>query len=399
MKDFFTFDPKLLFYGFIIIFFASYGQTFFISFFNNEIKNLYNLTDGQFGLVYGLGTLTSSFILVVFAKLIDHIDLRLYSFIISIGLVIACLGMYANKENIFFLFLIILGLRFFGQGAMSHAGETTMARYFRSNRGKAISTASFGGQIGVMFLPVIVVMLLKIMDWQHVWLVSGFSILFVFIPLLFLALKNQDIRHLNFKESHNSVNYEKKWKTREIIFDKKFYIYLPLTIAAPFISTGLMFHQIYIINQKNWTLELFASGYILLGIFSIFGLVFGGPIIDKFNTKKLIMFTLLPLFLSILILVFFKSYISMFIYLSMLGLNMGIGAPFIGSLWAELYGSESLGTVKALLQACVVCASALSPVIFGYIIDLGMGIVAISFISFTIIIIATTLAIIYRNSL
>ena len=138
-----------------------------------------------------MGTLSSSFILVGFAKLIDHIDLRLYSFIVSIGLTISCIGMYSGYQNIFFLFLIIFGLRFFGQGAMSHAGETTMARYFGVNRGKAISFGNFGGQIGVMFLPLIVVILLKLMDWRHVWLVSSFSIVIIFIPLLFLALQNQ----------------------------------------------------------------------------------------------------------------------------------------------------------------------------------------------------------------
>ena len=69
--------------------------------------------------------------------------------------------------------------------------------------------------------------------------------------------------------------------------DKKFYFYLPLSIATPFISTGLMFHQIFIINQKGWTLDMLAKGYIFLGIFSIIGLVFGGPIIDKYNTKKI----------------------------------------------------------------------------------------------------------------
>lgn len=398
MRDFFSFDPKLLFYGFTIIFFASYGQTFFISIFNKEIRTFYGLTDGQFGLVYAMGTLSSSFFLISFAKLIDHIDLRFYSLIVSMGLAISCLAMYSNYKSIFFLFLIVFGLRFFGQGAMTHAGETTMARYFGSNRGKAISFGSFGGQIGVMFLPLIVVMLLKVMDWNHVWLVVSFSIIIIFIPLLFLSLRNQTNRHLNFKRINNTPDSGKKWKTRDVIFDKRFYIYLPLSIAAPFISTGLMFHQIFIINQKNWTLDMFASGYVLLGFFSVIGLVFGGPIIDKFNTKKLIIYTLLPLFLGVLILVFFEGYISMFIYLSLLGLNMGISAPFIGSLWAELYGLESLGTVRALLHACAVFASALSPVIFGYIIDLGMGIVTISMIGIIIIIFATILPIVYQNN-
>ena len=47
MKNFFLYDPRLLIYGFLIIFFASYGQTFFISLFNEQIRTHYNLTDGQ----------------------------------------------------------------------------------------------------------------------------------------------------------------------------------------------------------------------------------------------------------------------------------------------------------------------------------------------------------------
>ena len=170
-----------------------------------------------------------------------------------------------------------------------------------------------------------------------------------------------------------------------------------MSIAAPFIGTGLMFHQIFIITEKGWTLEMLASGYILLGIFSFIGLSFGGPIIDKFNTKKTVIFALLPLFLANLVLIFFDSYLSMFIYLSLFGLNMGIGSPFIGSLWAELYNLESLGSVKALLAACGVFASALSPLVFGYVIDLGFGIFTIATISLIIISISTLLSIIYKN--
>ena len=397
MREFFSFDPKLLFYGFAIIFFASYGQTFFISIFNAEIRDFYQLSDGQFGLVYALGTVSSSLILVGFAKLIDHIDLRFYSFIISLGLAIACLGVYILYNSVVFLFFIIFALRFFGQGAMSHAGETTMARYFGKNRGKAISVGTFGGMIGVMILPLIVVYFTKIIGWQHVWLVASLSILIFFLPLLFLSLQDQNIRHSNFTESIKDNEESKRWKTREVVVDKKFYVYLPLSIATAFISTGLTFHQIFIINQKGWTMDMLGSSYVFLGIFSIIGLIFGGPIIDKYNTKKIILFALLPLFLGVLTLIFFDSYFSMLVYMSLLGLNLGITAPFIGSLWAELYGLESLGSVKALLHACGVFASALSPVIFGYIIDAGFGIVAISVISLVIIIVSTSLPIFYKH--
>ena len=395
MRDFLYFDPKLLFYGFAIIFFASYGQTFFISLYNQEIREFYKLSDGQFGFIYSLGTLFSSFLLIGFAKLIDHMDLKLYSLLISIGLSISCLAMYFSFESSLFLFFIILGLRFFGQGAMSHAGETTMARYFDKNRGKALSISTFGGMLGLIILPYIVVNITNLIGWKNIWLLSGLSILIFFLPLLFLSLKNQTVRYSQF--SKNS-NLNKKLRTRDLIIDKKFYFYLPITIATPFISTGLVFHQIFIINQKGWSLQMLANGFILLGIFSSIGLILGGPLVDKFRAQRIIVYSLIPLILALLILIFFDNYLHMLIYMSLLGINLGLGTPITGSLWAELYGLGSLGTVKALLHASMVFFSALSPVVFGYMIDFGLGIISLSLMSLFIIFISTLLPIIYKKT-
>jgi len=392
MKNFFSYEPKLLLYGFLIIFFASYGQTFFISLFNSEIRDFYGLSDGEFGFVYFISTLFSSFILISFAKLIDNIDLRTYSLIVSIGLFLACIGMIVLINNIFYLFFIVFMLRFFGQGAMTHAGETTMARYFGKNRGKALSIATFGGMAGVMFLPYIVLNYFEYASMKQLWLYASISIIF-FIPCIFIALSDQKSRHDKFDQTIVNHPLNLKLRTRDIIKDKKFYIYLPLSIASSFISTGLMFHQIYIFSQKGWSLQMLGNGFILLGFFSLIGLLIGGPLIDKLDTKKTAVMVLVPLLLSLIILLLFDSLFFLIIYMSLYGLNMGISTPFIGSLWAEIYGVKSLGTVKALLHAGSVFASALSPLIFGYLIDWGYGITTIVLISIIIIIVSTLLPI------
>jgi len=224
MKNFFHHDPKLLFYGFLIVFFASYGQTFFISLFNTDIREFYVLSDGEFGFVYAISTLFSSFILISFAKLIDHIDLRTYSLIVTIGLLLACFGMVMLVDHVLYLFLIIFMLRFFGQGAMTHAGETTMARYFGKNRGKALSVATLGGMAGVMFLPYITLNYFKNIEMSQLWLYASISIIF-FIPFIFLALSDQKARHNKFDQELINDPLNLKLRTRDIIKDKKFYIY------------------------------------------------------------------------------------------------------------------------------------------------------------------------------
>ena len=391
MKKFLYHDPKLLVYGFLIIFFASYGQTFFIALFNDDIKYYYSLSDGQFGLLYALATTLSSLLIINFAKMIDYIDLRIYSLLITLGLLAPCFAIYFLSSNIIFLFMIIFTLRFFGQGAMNHAGITSMTRYFGKNRGKAISVGNLGGMTGVMFLPFLIVYLSDYFSFKQIWLFCGLSLLF-FLPILFYILNDQFERHEKFKNS--LIEENKQWKTREVIKNKNFLIYLPIASAFSFIGTGLMFHQIFIFTQKGWTIEMLGTGFIFLGGFSIIGLIFGGPLIDILNPRKAILFILTPIFFAILILLFFDSYFFLIIYMSLYGLNLGISAPFVGSLWAELFGLESLGTVKALFHAISVLASALSPVIFGYVIDWGFGIGTISIISLSLIIIATILPVI-----
>ena len=392
MKKFLLSDPKLLLYGFSILFFASYGQTFFISLFNTEIRLFYSLSDGEFGLVYAIATLSSSFILISFAKLIDHLDLRLYSLIITFGFLLACLGMVFLVNNILYLFLIIFMLRFFGQGAMDHAGGTTMGRYFGNDKGKALSAATLGGMIGVMFLPYFALNFFKDKEFNQLWLYAALSII-IFIPFIFFILSNHKNRHEKFKTELKDNQLNKKLRTRDVLKDKKFYIYLPLSISASFIGTGLMFHQIFIIDQKGWSLQMLGNGYVFLGIFSIIGLLLGGPLVDKFDTKKTAITSLVPLLFLLVVLISFEGEFFLIIYMSLHGLTLGIGRPFIGSLWAEIYGVESLGTVKALLHAAAVFASALSPLVFGYLIDWGFGITTIVTISILIIIVSTLLPI------
>ena len=189
MKKFFSYDPKLLVYGFLIVFFASYGQTFFISLFNSEIRSHYNLSDGEFGLIYAIATIFSAVVLISFAKLIDYVDLRIYSLIISIGMILSCLAMFFFIKHVLFLLLIIFSLRFFGQGAMGHAGETTMARYFGQNRGKALSVSTLGGMTGVMLLPMLIIYLMKYYTLNQIWLAASISIIIFYIFLVYPTKK------------------------------------------------------------------------------------------------------------------------------------------------------------------------------------------------------------------
>ena len=86
-------------------------------------------------------------------------------------------------------------------------------------------------------------------------------------------------------------------------------------------------------------------------------------------------------------------------YMCLYGLNMGISAPFIGSLWAEIYGVKYIGSIKALTTALMVFATAFGTALFGFLIDRGFSIEGIAVISGVYISLSLVLLFLVKNKL
>ena len=272
-----------------------------------------------------------------------------------------------------------------------------MSRYYTFDRGKAISVGSFGDVISMMIFPVIAIYIIKSIGWAEAWLFAGLSILIIFFPLYLYLLKDHTRLHKDFLKKTNEINIQKNWRIRNVIINKNFYIYLPISITPPFILTGLIFHQVFIVMNKGWGMELLASSYIGFGIFSIIGLFIGGPLIDKVDTKKAIPYYLIPMFFGVLFMMLFEHSMIIFLYMALLGITTGLWLPFTGSLWAELYGVKNLGAIRALMHACMVFASALSPIMLGLIIDYKLGTFAIGFFCIVVIFVSSYFPFVFRN--
>ena len=61
-----------------------------------------------------------------------------------------------------------------------------------------------------------------------------------------------------------------------------------------------------------------------------------------------------------------------------LGVTNGLTNVLLSSLWAEIYGVNFLGSIKALTGSLMVFSTALATVVFGSLIDLGYSIESIA---------------------
>jgi len=82
---------KIIIFGFVFTFFSSIGQSFFIGLFNSDIRQELNITNAEFGFIYGFATLCSSLALIWVGKKIDDLKLVNYSLLVVIFISLAAL--------------------------------------------------------------------------------------------------------------------------------------------------------------------------------------------------------------------------------------------------------------------------------------------------------------------
>ena len=390
---------KVIIFGFIFTFFSSFGQSYFLGLFNTSIRNELSISHGQFGSIYASATLLSSLLLIWVGKKID--DINISKFALFVILLLSFSSFFFSKiSSVPLLFIAIFLMRFSGQGMMSHTATTTISRYFTKSRGKALSTGWFGLSTAEFILPVLIVYLLAFYDWKSIWLTISIIVI-IFLPIVsYFLVKNLNFESRETKENKSSTSKKVvDWKRTEVIKDYRFYIICANMLAMPWIATGTFVYQSFILESKNWGPFIIAQSFMAYSILSVITLFVSGFLIDKFTSRKLLIFMNLPLLLSVIVIINFNHPISAFVFLGLIGISNGFANVLGSSTWAEIYGVKYIGSIKALTTALMVFATAFGTALFGVLIDRGFSIEQIAIISAIYISISLISLFLIRNKL
>jgi predicted MFS family arabinose efflux permease len=390
---------KVILFGFIFTFFSSFGQSFFLGLFNPSIRDALSITHGQFGSIYASATLLSSFILVWIGKKIDDFNiLKFASYVVAL-LAISCF-LFSQISSIFFLFFSIFLMRLSGQGLMSHTATTTITRFFEKSRGRALSTTWLGLSLAEFILPLLMIFLLTLVDWRNIWISISILIIVVLPIVSFSLVKNIK---LDSREISNIKGLKKKdikqWTRTEVLKDYRFYIICLSMLAMPSIATGTFVYQSFIVSSKGWGPYVIAQSFMVYSFLSVITLFLSGFLIDKFSSRKLLIYMNIPLLFSTFVLYYFNSSISSFVFLGLIGISNGLSNVLGSATWAEIYGVKYIGSVKALTTALMVFSTAFGTALFGILIDNNFSIEQIALVSGSYIVIAISLLFLIKNRL
>jgi MFS family permease len=379
-------EIRLILGGFLLALVSSFGQTFFIALFGGQIRAELALSHGEFGAIYSLATLASGVLMLWVGAALDRISLLRYATFATLALCLACL-LLALSEGTALLLLALFGLRLAGQGMMSHASVTGMARAFARHRGKAIAVATLGHPAGEAMLPIAAVSAIAALGWRNVWLGAA-ALLLLALPLLFRLLAGVQAAEPLTTTSTSDPSARSHTRA-EMLRDRRFYLMVPALLGPSFIVTGLFFHQVHLAEVKAWELAWFATCFAAYALASTAAVVLSGTLIDRLGAVRMMPVYLLPLALGCATLAVSSHDLVALAFMSLAGLTSGAAVTTVTAMWAEVYGVGHLGAIRALAASISVIASALAPASMGWLIDAGVSMEAIALTSAVYLLAAT----------
>ena len=377
-------NPRFLAYGFMMLFFSGFGQTYYFGPYTDSVRQSFNLSHGEIGLLFSLATGLAGLLMMWAGRKIDDVDLRTFTFLICVTLIAGCFSM-STANSIPTLMLAFFLLRISGQGLMMHASFTSMARYFDKDRGRAISVASFGLALAQATFPLMAKSLNSEFGWRDAWHYSALFLTVTLIPMMLWLLIGHKERHEQFlrdnEESHQTASQKSGWTRRVLLRDVRFYLMFPSAMTMPFILTGFIFHQQHVARLQDWPMGLQPKAFIAYAGVAFVCSIIAGPLVDKVGARKMIAWNTLPFMAGMVALAVTDHQIAAWLYLGLSGITLGFGIPAGTAFWTEMYGPRHVGSVRAIMSSFGMLATALSPYVMGVAFDLGASVSLLAWIS------------------
>ncbi|MVB01912.1 MFS transporter [Agrobacterium vitis] len=354
-------------FGAMLLAISSFGQTYFISISGAHFREAFRLSDGGLGTVYAIGTFLSALTLTWAGRLIDYTTVRAFSWAVAVLLACAC-GLVSFSPNIYMLLLAFYLLRLGGQGLMVHTALTATARTFPADAGKALGIIALGMSVAQAIFPLAGVTMNDMFGWRASWAINALFVI-AGVGVALTVLPRAGDRPLRQRQPKGQASTEPRQTS--LLINRRLLMTLPAVLASPFIVTGFFFHQGRLAEQKHWDIAWLAAGFVVFAIVQAVSVVVIGPVIDRFGTKRILPYFLLPQAIGMLALGLLSSSWVALVYKVLMGISSAFGSTLATALWVELFGATELARVRSAVEAGSVIASGASPVIMGLLIDAG----------------------------
>jgi MFS family permease len=157
-----------------------------------------------------------------------------------------------------------------------------------------------------------------------------------------------------------------------VIRDPLFYVIAAHAFMPSLLLSGLYFFHAELAAQKNWPIHVFAMAILAHSLTKTAVSVWAGRLADLIGPQRLFAWTLLPLCGSCWALVGMDSILGVWVYMALAGVSTGCLGPIHGAMWPQRYGIRHIGAINGLTRMIGIATTALSPFLFGQLLDRGV---------------------------
>ncbi|WP_311135801.1 MFS transporter, partial [Clavibacter lycopersici] len=350
------------------------GQTAGLSVFTDPLIAELGVTRTGISVSYLIGTLVGAVALPYVGRALDRYGIRRSIVVIGVAFG-AFLLLLSLAADIVGLTAGFAGVRMAGQGALSLAATTAIARTVTHRRGLALGAASAIGSAGISLVPVLLERLLAGSDIHTVWRWEAVAVLVVVIPIGLLlprptapapAVVDTDTRGV-------AIPGEPVWTLRQAAGTGMFWVIAAGLATAGLLSTALAFHQISVLTEQGLTATEAAANFLPQTVTGIVATLATGALADRIAPKYGVTFSMAMMAGALLLLPPVAPGGMAIVYGLVLGAAGGSLRGIEAAAYVRYYGAANIGVIRGVATSVNLASTAVGPLLLSLGHDLAGG--------------------------
>ncbi|MCM8532783.1 MAG: MFS transporter [Lentisphaeraceae bacterium] len=401
-KSHIPFSPKKLpfYYGWLIVpaaiagvLMSLPGQTAGFSAFTDPLLNSLGISRSTLAFSYFLGTISSGFILPKAGRFLDRFGTRLTIFIVafSLGIILTtfsyCEFILKSLKNTFsfispdvltiiVLSLLILGLRFFGQGMLPMISNTMVGRWFDKKRGKVVAVMGMINSLVFNAAPYLLSLLVAAYSWQESWRIMAI-VAGVFFSILSWVFFRDNPEDCGLKvdgelvvDTEDDTPPEMTGCTVDEAYKTLTFKVITFTLSLYGMTlTGMTFHLEAIGTEAGLSKEAAMAIFVPVTFITVPVGFLASWLSDKVPLKRLVMSMALTQALAYFSFAFISTRLGYFSSVLFLGMSGGMFGPLLTIAFPWFFGRKFLGSINGKVTSFLVIFSAIGPMVFSLFKD------------------------------
>lgn len=348
------------------------GQTAGLSVFTDPLITELGVTRTDISISYLIGTLAGAAVQPLIGRALDRWGVR--SVTITLGAVFAAILLALSfVGEIGGLTAGFAGVRMVGQGALTLAATTAVARAIHHRRGLALGVTSAVGSAGISLTPILLERLIAAVGIHAAWRWEAAVVAVVVIPLAFAFPRRIPRARIVALTTTQIALDDASWTLTQATRTGMFWVIAASLATSGMLTTGLAFHQIAILGEQGLSPLAAATNFLPQTLTGILATMLTGSLIDRASPKIFVVFSMFTLAGALLMLPLVSAGWAAILYGLVLGAAGGSLRGMEAAAYVRYFGTTHIGSIRGVTMSINLASTALGPLALSLGFDLTGG--------------------------